>query len=90
MHDPALATALKIGRPDQQPEFDDGGLVDVNHVPASVLADLPGFDPAMAERVVSARERFDGLTSGADLVVHADVPNDVVARLSERLIFRSR
>jgi hypothetical protein len=85
--DPALATELRIGRPDRGPGFDDGGLVDVNQVPASVLAALPGFDDTMAARVVSARQRIGGLRSGADLVVHADIPNEVAARLDDRLLF---
>jgi hypothetical protein len=87
--DPALADELGIGRPDRERGFDDGGLIDVNHVPAAVLAELPGFDPAMADRVIYARERFDGLRSGADLVVHAEVPDEIVQRLGERLLFRT-
>jgi DNA uptake protein ComE-like DNA-binding protein len=86
--DPALATELRIGRPDLTPDYDDGGLVDVNHVPAAILATLPGFDEAMAHRVVLARERFDGLSSAADLIVHANVPNEVAEGLAERLLFR--
>lgn len=85
---PALATELGIGRPDLAPDYDDGGLVDVNQVPAAILAALPGFDEAMAEWVVIARERFDGLSSIADLVVHADVPNEVAEGLADRLLFR--
>jgi hypothetical protein len=42
----------------------------------------------MAERVVFARGRFDGLRSAADLVVHADIPNEVAERLADRLLFR--
>lgn len=48
--DPALATELGIGRPDLGQGFEDGGLVDVNGAPVAVLASLPGFDQAMAER----------------------------------------
>ena len=32
---PQLAKELNIGRPDLHSEFDDGGLIDVNHVPRS-------------------------------------------------------
>jgi DNA uptake protein ComE-like DNA-binding protein len=86
--DPALASELRIGRPDLPSGYDDGGLVDVNAVSAAVLAQLPGFDEAIAGRVVLARERFDGLRSIADLVVHADVPTEVAEALADRLIFR--
>lgn len=85
--DPELAADLGIGRPDLGRGFKDGGLIDVNAVPATVLSSLPGFDPAMAERVVAARERHGGLHSGNELVVHADVPNRVVDKLADRLLF---
>jgi hypothetical protein len=41
--DPALARELRIGRPDLPRQFDDGGLIDVNHVPEQVLVDRLGF-----------------------------------------------
>jgi DNA uptake protein ComE-like DNA-binding protein len=85
--DHALATTLRIGRPDLLRDFADGGLVDVNHVSDGVLASLPGLDAEMARRIVSARERFDGLRSPADLVVEAGIPSDVVDALSDVLVF---
>jgi hypothetical protein len=85
--DPALAATLRIGRPDLDRDFVDGGLIDVNQVPSWVLADLPGFTQAMAEHVVGVRERWDGLRSSADLVVHADVPAEVVDALDDVLAF---
>jgi DNA uptake protein ComE-like DNA-binding protein len=85
--DHALATMLRIGRPDLLRDFADGGLVDVNHVSDGVLASLPGLDAEMARRIVSARERFDGLRSPADLVVEADIPSDVVDALNDVLVF---
>ncbi len=85
--DPALAVDLCIGRPDLDRRFVDGGLIDVNNVPAWVLGALPGFDQAMAQRVLDARARFEGLQSAADLVVHADIPSEVIEDLEERLLF---
>jgi hypothetical protein len=85
--DPRLAAELGIGRPGEDDRFDDGGLIDVNVVDAAVLATLPGFDAPMAERVVQARQRLDGLRSAADLVVHADVPPEVVDQVADRLLF---
>jgi hypothetical protein len=86
--DPALADELGIGRIDRHRAFDDGGLVDVNRVAAQVLAELPGFTAAMADGVVSARDRLEGLSSTADLIVYADVPPEVAERLAPRLLFR--
>lgn len=85
--DPERAATLAIGRPDLDRDFVDGGLIDVNHVPAWVLADLPGFTPELAERVVAARDRVDHLRCGADLVAHADVPADLVESLHDVLVF---
>jgi hypothetical protein len=85
--DRALATTLRIGRPDLLRNFADGGLVDVNHVSVGVLASLPGLDVDMARRIVNARERFDGLRSPADLIVEADIPSDVVDALKDVLVF---
>jgi hypothetical protein len=86
--DPALADSLHIGRPDLDRDFVDGGLIDVNHVPHWVLTTIPGVDADMADRIITARERLDGLRSPADLVVHADVPGDVVDAAQETLVFR--
>jgi hypothetical protein len=87
-HDPELADDLFIGQPGHDDRFDDGGLIDVNRVDVAVLATLPGFDPDIAARVVAARERFEGLRSSADLVLHADVPAEVADQLTDRLLFR--
>jgi hypothetical protein len=40
---PVLAQELTIGRPDPPRDYDDGGLVDVNRVPAAVLASRLGL-----------------------------------------------
>lgn len=85
---PMLATELMVGRPDLRRTFDDGGLVDVNAVPASVLATLPGFTPALAEEVVRVRERVGPLSSVEELVVYGSVPPDVLERVRDLLLFR--
>jgi hypothetical protein len=87
--DPALATELGVGRPDQDREFDDGGLIDVNAVPAEVLASLPGFTAELAGEVVAARDRVGPFYSPEDLVVLADVPAGVVDQVRDRLLFRA-
>jgi hypothetical protein len=55
---PILGRDLKIGRPDLPRSYDDGGLVDVNRVPAPVLVGCLGLSPAEADassrRVVSS------------------------------------
>lgn len=48
---PSLAHELQIGRPEFHRRFDDGGLVDVNHVPVDYLTQLPGIDQSIAQRI---------------------------------------
>lgn len=85
--DPALARELYIGRPDLPHKFDDGGILDVNHVPAEFLAALPGFTPELAARVVEARAECGGFTLLSELVVYGGVPEGLAEDLSDRLIF---
>ena len=85
--DPALARELRIGRPDLDREYDDGGLVDVNHVPAAVLVSHLNLTAGQAAKVVSVRDeikRFDGPT---DLEAYAGLPPERVDELSDLMIF---
>jgi DNA uptake protein ComE-like DNA-binding protein len=86
---PSLAVELRIGRPDLQQSFDDGGLVDVNHVPAKVLAALPGLNEEIAEKIVSQRDGVGGFTSSADLEVTLGIPPVTLDEARDRLMFRS-
>lgn len=85
--DPALARELRIGRPDLPRQFNDGGLVDVNHVPNQVLVDWLGLSPAEAARVVEARERLGGFSSAAELCTFAEIADATIDPAQERLLF---
>lgn len=85
--DPALAHELRIGRPDLPRTYDDGGLVDVNHVPAATLALLPGLTQELVERIVRVRERQGGFVSCEEMAVDTDLPPDLVPRLLDFTIF---
>ncbi len=64
---PKLAVELRVGRPDLPRRYDDGGLVDVNHAPASFLAQFPGVTPTTADQIVSVRDGIGGFESVDDL-----------------------
>jgi hypothetical protein len=49
-----MAWELRIGRPDLPRVYDDGGLIDVNHVPPQVLATLPGCRPGSRRNSMSS------------------------------------
>jgi hypothetical protein len=87
--DPQLAREIGVGRPDQR-GAQDAGLIDVNHVPAAFIAKLPGFDPALAERVVTIREDVNGFSGLADFGAVADLDGNLVERIRDRAVFLPR
>jgi hypothetical protein len=82
---PELALEAGVGRPDLPGAY-DGGLVDLNHAPAAVIACLPGVDGELAQRVVEARDRVDGFTSIEDLGTLLDLPGDQVEQLRHHAV----
>jgi hypothetical protein len=64
---PALAAELHVGRPDLHGTYDDGGLIDVNEVPAEVLAQAPGLNDDIAKRIIEARKQVGRFDSTDDL-----------------------
>jgi DNA uptake protein ComE-like DNA-binding protein len=85
--DPALARELGIGRPDRSRDYDDGGLVDVNHCPASVLMTLPGITPALAARVVELRQDRGAFVSADELSDALGLPPGDVSYLADKTIY---
>ncbi|MEV0667170.1 ComEA family DNA-binding protein [Actinomadura luteofluorescens] len=85
--DPALARELRIGRPDVPRTYDDGGLVDVNHVPREIIEALPGMTLEIADRIVRRRAETGGFVSVEEMAVDADVPPDVLPQLADFTIF---
>ncbi|MGW5261815.1 ComEA family DNA-binding protein [Microbispora sp. NPDC004025] len=86
-HDPVMARELRIGRPDLPRQYDDGGLVDVNHAPASVIAGLPGLTPALADQIVRVRDQVGGFVSAEDVSAAASLPPNLTADLAEYGIY---
>lgn len=87
--DPALALEMGIGRPDL-PGATHGGVVDINNAPEQVLAQLPGVDAALAQRIVTVREQIEGFGSAEELGVDLDLEPRVVDRLKQRTVFLPR
>ena len=84
---PDLAAELKIGRPDQDANFDDGGLIDVNHVPAQFLTELPCIDAKLARRIVETRASISGFDSLDDMEVLLGLPPQSLDPVRDRAIF---
>ena len=87
--DPGLARELGIGRPDRE-GAEPMGLVDVNNAGVTAIAELPGIDLALAERIVAAREELDGFSSPEDLGQVLDLDADLVSDLRDRTVYLPR
>ncbi|GGV04720.1 hypothetical protein GCM10010182_23930 [Actinomadura cremea] len=85
--DPGLAKELRIGRPDLPRQYNDGGLVDVNHAPAKALALLPGITPELAERIERVRAETGGFMSAEELSAIAGLPPDLTGDLVDYAVF---
>jgi Helix-hairpin-helix motif len=86
--DPALADELRIGRPDLPRSFDDGGLVDVNHAPASTLTAVPGISTELAEQISLVRHGIGGFDSLDDLSVTLGLSPQSLDMAAQFLVFR--
>lgn len=85
--DPGLARELRIGRPDLPRQFNDGGLVDVNHAPAEALTTLPGITPELAGRIERVRADTGGFVSAEELSALAGLPPGITGELAEFAVF---
>jgi DNA uptake protein ComE-like DNA-binding protein len=85
--EPELARQLCIGRPDLPRQYKDGGLVDANHAPASVLAELPGIGPSLAGQIVSDRESIGGFRDLTDMSITLGVAPQTLDEASTFLVF---
>ncbi|WP_007027685.1 ComEA family DNA-binding protein, partial [Saccharomonospora iraqiensis] len=84
--DPLMARELRIGRPDLRPDYDDGGLVDLNNAPASALAEVCELDPGTAERIVEARSARGGFLTVDDVFTAVDVPLGAWEMIRDRAV----
>ena len=87
--DPAEAWELRIGRPDVAGRrYDDGGLVDVNHVPADWIAYALQIPREWADEIVAARDRNHGFRTAEELAVHCKgMAPDRLAVIKDFLLF---
>lgn len=85
--DPGLACELRIGRPDLARQYNDGGLVDMNHAPAQVIATVPRMRPELVERILQAREVVGVFSSPEDLSITANLPVNLNDELAEYTIY---
>lgn len=84
---PAVARDLHIGRPDLAGQYDDGGLVDVNHVPPTTLLSYLGLTQAETADVIQARDSLGRFSSADELCAYTQLSPDRVDELRDLMIF---
>jgi DNA uptake protein ComE-like DNA-binding protein len=87
--EPDVARELGVGRPDIEGAR-TMGVIDVNQVPARLLATLPGIDNHLAAEIVRAREEIDGFKSLEDMGGVLDLDGDTVEDLRPYVVFLPR
>lgn len=86
--DPAEAFRLQIGRIDiPNRRFPDGGLVDINNVPAPTLAKALLVPEETADAIVVARDSAGGFTSLDEVSVLAALPPNLLTANADQIVF---
>jgi hypothetical protein len=85
--DPMLAKRLGIGRPDLPRQFDDGGLVDLNHAPLHVLVSLPGVTERSARQIQDWVERSGPFGSLGEVMLVIEISPTFEHHLREYCVF---
>jgi hypothetical protein len=84
---PALCRELGIGRPDRPRSYNDGGLIDINHVPRWVLTRGLGFTEEEADRVLEARAQVGRFSSTAEVTTFAPFAPGRLEPIQDLIIF---
>jgi DNA uptake protein ComE-like DNA-binding protein len=84
--EPEVARELGVGRPDV-PGAQHMGVVDVNHGSAEALAQLPGVDADLAQRMIAARDAVQGFASAEDAGAVLDLHPTAVERIGRQAVF---
>jgi len=89
---PALAAQLHIGRPDLPGrQYDDGGLLDVNHMPGDWLAGELDLPADVVAKVVSERDRLGGFSTPEEQLIYCEsMTAERLEILRDRLVFIPR
>jgi len=84
---PVLARELGVGRPDMPHDYDDGGLVDVNHVPGEVLRQSLGLTAAESAAIITVREQLGRFSGPEELTAYTELAPDRVDALRDWMLF---
>lgn len=85
--DPMLAKRLGVGRPDLPRQFDDGGLVDLNHAPMRVLVTLPGVTERSARQILDRVAGTGPFASLGEVMLVVEISPSFEHHLREYCVF---
>lgn len=85
--DRPLARSMHVGRPDVPRDYDDGGLLDINSIPAHVLSTHAGLNDLEAARIVEVRGQLGRFVSVDEVLAYVDLPEPSAVRLREVAVF---
>jgi DNA uptake protein ComE-like DNA-binding protein len=89
--DPMSARQLGIGRRDlPERRYDDGGLIDINRVPAEIFTHFSGITADKAAHIIIVRDSLGGAFSSVEeLMATADLPPHLADEIAEyAIVFR--
>jgi hypothetical protein len=85
--DRPLARSMHVGRPDVPRDYDDGGLLDLNSIPAHALSQHGGLNDLEAAKIVEMRGQLGRFVSMDELLAYVDLPESTATRLRDVAVF---
>lgn len=87
--DPQEAIRLQIGRVDipEADRYPDGGLIDMNNVPASAMCAATGIESKVAQQIVTVRSLLWGFSNLPDLCNQLGIAPQIFDAVGSRLVF---
>lgn len=85
--DRPLARSMHVGRPDVARDYDDGGLLDINSVPAQALSAHGGLSHVEATKIVEVRGQLGRYVNMDELLAYVDLPETTANRLRDLAVF---
>ena len=85
--DQSLASAMKVGRPDLERSFDDGGLLDLNSLPLDALLRHGRLTAAEADALIRLREQLGRFQGMAEVEAYSTLSPTTLSHLREVAVF---
>jgi hypothetical protein len=81
--DRSLAASMMVGRPDVRRSYEDGGLLDLNSLPAEALRSHGHLSTDEAQRLVELRSQLGRFVDFNEVIAYISLSEATIARLEE-------